>query len=223
MQHLNRSIFSRRNSPPLSRLKQWRRHHPMDQVITRDTTTTTKWCTPFWHHISNAICITSPQLEENTLFLLFLARPFCSELLFIFTITQRPCMCTHTHATLVFLRLRRSDQSTFLCKEIRIWLFLSISARSSNGKLETNFAFPSGPNLAEPINLDINPDLTNMINSDSHHQPVYQPAKPVAAAPIKTFDPSKGWIGVEITLEIVILSVLVINDKVEVVTSVKSS
>jgi len=58
----------------------------------------------------------------------------------------------------------------------------AVKAPSSNG---------SGPNLAEPINLDINPDLTNMINSDSHHQPVYQPAKPVAAAPIKTFDPSK--------------------------------
>ena len=96
------------------------------------------------------------------------------------------CAAPHTRHTAHF-NVYAADQSTFYAKKSGFdyfqpgWLNLKPSL------------FPSGPSLAEPINLDINPDLKNMINSDSSspHQPVYQPTKPVAA-PIKTFEPSKG-------------------------------
>jgi len=53
-------------------------------------------------------------------------------------------------------------------------------------------ANPSGPNLSEPIKLDINPELQSMINSNQPTGPVYQPPK-VAPPPqkpaVKTFTP----------------------------------
>ena len=49
-----------------------------------------------------------------------------------------------------------------------------------------------GPNLSEPIKLDINPELQSMINSNQPTGPVYQPPK-VAPPPqkpaVKTFSP----------------------------------
>jgi len=52
-------------------------------------------------------------------------------------------------------------------------------------------ANPSGPNLSEPIKLDINPELQSMINSNQPTGPVYQPPK--VAVPqkpaVKTFSP----------------------------------
>ena len=71
------------------------------------------------------------------------------------------------------------DQST-LCKEIRLLNFCR--------ELEPQLSLFSGPSLADPIKLDINPELKNMINSDSASAPVYQPTKPVTA-PVKTFEP----------------------------------
>ena len=72
----------------------------------------------------------------------------------------------------------------------------------------TNFFL--GPNLAEPIKLDINPELKNMINSDNS-TPVYQPSatKPVSA-PVKTFEPSKEWGKAKKSL--LFLRLILIND-----------
>jgi len=52
-------------------------------------------------------------------------------------------------------------------------------------------ANPSGPNLSEPIKLDINPELQSMINSNQSTGPVYQPPKvaPPQKPAVKTFSP----------------------------------
>ena len=212
MQPLNPSIFSPLNNRPhLS--KQWNHRLRMDQVMlnTAPSHHSTISAPP------NAIPVTSSApFSQNLVYAIFsrynrLSRPFCFELLFYHFYDRVKChACAQTRPT----RQNQTffyvwHQSTILyAKKSGFDYFWPISEReSSQSGVKSNktglnlnekrlklwlsrLLFFLGPNLAEPIKLDINPELKNMINSDNS-TPVYQPATKPVSAPVKTFEPSK--------------------------------
>ena len=189
-------------------------------------------------HPRDVICsLVSSQNLDYAIFSLCLAatigaRPFCFELLFYHFLRSRqmPCMCTDYHPgtepnvfmfdiKVPFFMQRNPDLIIFA--NLRVRLESERNRVKQNGvELEQKKTFKSltkpltnfflGPNLAEPIKLDINPELKNMINSDNS-TPVYQPSatKPVSA-PVKTFEPSKEWSKAKKSL--LFLRLILIND-----------